>query len=402
MASESPKQPNPNPNPAKRPANGAAATPKPDLPPSLPKAPPLYRPIDWIAFALTALAVFIGYMYTLAPDLTLEDSGEMAVGSMYAGVPHPPGYPVWTIYSWIFTKIIPFSNIAWRVGVSSAFAGALACGLISLMVSRGSSMFIESVSEFKGLSRNIENWICLVSGLVSGLLIGFNGFMWSQSVIVEVYSLSMLSLTLVLVCLLHWTYAPQQYRYLYWAWFFCGIAFNNHQSLLVITIAMILLAVFVQAKLGRALCFWVAVAYVLGLILNGKGELSLLSGNIPVMIVFTLVGVAGFVGWIWLSIRTRASSADIGRDAILGLVAIALLAIKGITAMILGIALTLIIYLALDISYASKKKLTTWQPHWRKAIAAFLAWFVGAAFYLYMPLSSMTNPPMNWGYPRTV
>ena len=407
MASENPKQP----TPPKRPTSAAASTPQtPSGPPVVPKAPPLYRPIDWASFAITSILVFVGYMYTLAPDLTLEDSGEMAVGSFYAGVPHPPGYPVWTIYTWIFTKIIPFSNIAWRVGVSSAFAGALSCGLISLMVSRGSSMFIESVAEFKGMARRIENWICFVSGLVSGLLIGFNGFMWSQSVIVEVYSLSMLSLTLVLVFLLHWCYAPQQYRYLYWAWFCCGIAFNNHQSLLVITIAMIVLGIAVQGKLGRQFCFWVAVAFFLGVILADKGELSLLRDsttpgkyyNTPVMFVFTLVGGGGLIGYIWLSIRTRANGTDIFRDIILALTAIGLLWIKGIGAMIVGVTLVVLVYLGLDIYYASQKRPLPWMPHWRKAIAAFLAFLAGAAFYLYMPLTSMTNPPLNWGYPRTV
>src|SRR5439155_26162293 len=28
-------------------------------------------------------------------------------------------------------------------------------------------------------------------------------------------------------------------------------------------------------------------------------------------------------------------------------------------------------------------------------------WLLGASFYLYMPLASMTNPPLNWSYPRT-
>ena len=39
-----------------------------------------------------------------------------------------------------------------------------------------------------------ENAICVVAGFVAGMLIGFNGFMWSQAVIVEVYTLSVLSL----------------------------------------------------------------------------------------------------------------------------------------------------------------------------------------------------------------
>ena len=111
--------------------------------------PKMFRRWDWITFWLTTLVVLIGYFYTLAPDMTLEDSGELAVASYYAGVPHPPGYPVWTIYTWIFTWLFPFSNIAWRVGLSSAVAGAFACGLVGLMVSRGSSLLMEGIGTLK-------------------------------------------------------------------------------------------------------------------------------------------------------------------------------------------------------------------------------------------------------------
>ena len=104
--------------------------------------------MDWLTFVLVTLFVMAGYLYTVAPDLTLEDSGELAVGSMYAGVPHPPGYPVWTIYSWLFTKILPFSSIAWRVAVSSAVAAALSAGLTALLISRGSSLILEGIDLF--------------------------------------------------------------------------------------------------------------------------------------------------------------------------------------------------------------------------------------------------------------
>src|SRR6266540_2071617 len=142
---------------------------------------------------VTPLVVFIGYYITLAPDLTLEDSGELAVGSFYAGVPHPPGYPVWTIYTWLFTVLFPISNVAWRVALSSAVAGALACGLIALLASRGSSMILEGIEELKNIDKKWENALCLVAGYVAGMLIGFNGFMWSQAVIVEVYPFNLLS-----------------------------------------------------------------------------------------------------------------------------------------------------------------------------------------------------------------
>ena len=140
--------------------------PEVSIQPSIPER--LFRPIDWWTFAVTTFVVLLGYLLTVAPDLTLEDSGELAVGSFYAGVPHPPGYPVWTIYTWLFTKLLPFSNIAWRVAVSSAVAGAFSCGLLSLMVSRGSSMMIESIEEFRKVERNWENAICMVCGCVAG------------------------------------------------------------------------------------------------------------------------------------------------------------------------------------------------------------------------------------------
>src|SRR5262249_50761353 len=153
----------------------------------------LFRDIDWITFGATTLLVFIGYYLTLAPDLTLEDSGELAVGSFYAGVPHPPGYPVWTLFTWLFTVIFPFSNVAWRVALASAVSGALACGLVGLLVSRGSSLVLEGIGDLKNIDRRYESAFCMLSGSVAALLFGFNGFVWSQSVIVEVYPFSVLS-----------------------------------------------------------------------------------------------------------------------------------------------------------------------------------------------------------------
>ncbi len=342
MASENPKQPNP-----KRSAQAASnptPAPKPEMPPALPKAPPLFRRVDWLAFAITSILVFCGYMYTIAPDLTLQDSGELAVASLYAGVPHPPGYPVWTIYTWFFTVIIPFGNIAWRVAVSSAFAGALSCGIITLMVSRGSSMFIESVAELKNIDRKIENWICFVSGFVAGMLMAFNGFMWSQSIIVEVYSLSMLSLTAGILCLLRWNYSPHQYRYLYFAWFLAGISVNNHQSLFVITIAMEVLIIATQAKLGRVVCLWNGIFYVAGMILYNKGQLSVLGGNTPVMIIFNVIGIGSIFGWICLSILSKANALEVLRDFVLIGVAIVSVAVGGVKGMLVGTTLVLLVY----------------------------------------------------------
>lgn len=316
---------------------------------SAPPPPPLFRRIDWIAFGLTTLLVFIGYLLTLAPDLTLEDSGELAVGSYYAGVPHPPGYPLWTLYTWLFTVLLPFSNIAWRVAVSSAVAAAFACGLLALIVSRGSSMMIEGISDLKGIDRRWENLICLVSGFVSGMLIGFNGFMWSQAVIVEVYTLSVLSLMAVLACLMRWLYDPSRLRYLYLSAFFFGLCFTNHQTLIVAAMGIEVAILAVNLKLGRDLFLANSIVYLLGLYAKSKGMLTSFDNNLPLFTIYNLVGLGSILTCAWAGFKTRA----------------------------LG---------------------TEWKP----ILIISLLWVAGASFYLYMPIASMTNPPMNWGYPRTV
>jgi tetratricopeptide (TPR) repeat protein len=310
--------------------------------------PKLFRRWDWITFWLTTLVVFVGYFYTLAPDLTLEDSGELAVASYYAGVPHPPGYPVWTIYTWIFTWLFPFSNIAWRVGLSSAVAGAFACGLVGLLVSRGSSMLMEGIGTLKDVEAKYEHWINLVAGFVAGMLLGYNGFMWSQAVIVEVYTLSVLSLVLVLCFLLRWMYAPQQRKYLYWAGFMFGICLNNHQTLVVAAMGIEILVLAVQPRLGRNLLIVNTVIYFAVLVLRAKGQVVFMNDNPVLFGIFNAVGISSALGALYLAAKTKDMLAD-----------------------------------------------------WAPVIIMGGLFAVGMAFYFYMPIAGMTNPPLNWGYPRT-
>lgn len=308
----------------------------------------LFRQIDWIAFAASTLLVFVGYYLTLAPDLTLEDSGELAVGSFYAGVPHPPGYPVWTIFTWLFTVIFPFSNIAWRVALASAVSGAVACGLVGLVVSRVSSLVLEGIPDFRDLDQKWEGYFCLVTGCISALLFGFNGFFWSQSVIVEVYPFSVLSFMLVLCCLLHWIYAPEQRKYLYWAAFWFGVCFTNHQTLIVAAIGIEVAVLAAQPRLGRDVFIANSVIYVLGLLAKAMGILTTFDNNLPLFMVYNAVGVGSLIT-------------------------------AGAMVLKLG------------------KPLSEWKP----VLISLGLWLAGASFYFYMPIASMTNPPMNWGYPRT-
>lgn len=339
------------------PAAAGSGTPTPKSPGGIPiqskmvaaSPPPLFRRWDWFTFGVTTLILFLAYYYTLAPQVTLEDSGELAVGSYYAGVPHPPGYPVWTIYTWLFTVLFPFANIAWRVALASAVAGSVACGLLALLVSRGSSLIIEGIAELKGVERKWEQWICLVAGTVAGLLMGFNGFMWSQAVIVEVYPFSVLSFMGTLCFMLRWAYAPHQRKYLYWASFMYGICLANHQTLVVGIMGFEVLILTASPRLGRDLFAMNVVLYVLGLVLKAKGMLTSFDNNAPLFFIYNLIGIGSAI-----------------------------------------------------VSGALIMKTQQLFTEWKGALIICLLFLAGLMFYFYMPLASMSNPPMNWGYPRTV
>ncbi len=394
--------------------NSAPPTPaelgaKPAEPVPPPKRPPFFRPCDWISFGITTLLTFIGYYLTLAPDLTLEDSGELAVGSYYAGVPHPPGYPVWTLYTWLFTVLVPVSNIAWRVALSSAVAAALSSGFLALITSRGSSMILESIETFKNIDRKAENLLCIVAGWVAGMLIAFNGYMWSQAVIAEVYTLSVLSLVLVFVLLMRWTYTPEKARWLLGAFFVFGLCFTNHQTLICAAMGIQVLIALTRPQLGRDLLVGNVIAYLVGVAVRGTGVVNLFEGNVPVFIIFHVVGLLSIASYVILLVTNPKNVFEVARDWVLYLTLVyglfTLFMMAGSLTLVSSGGRFLWFVLGCGLVGASVFLVkTTWRTmlDWLMPIFCGLMFLLGASFYLYMPLASMTNPPMNWGYPRTI
>ena len=375
---------------------------------------PFFTRTDWIAGLVTTLLCLVAYLYTLAPDVTLEDSGELAVGSMYAGVPHPPGYPVWTIYSWIFTKILPFSNIAWRVAVSSAVAAAFSCGIIAMMVTRGSHLMLQSIRDFKELESKLRDRITLVAGIAAGVILGFNGFIWIQAVIVEVYTLGILTFALTLVFLMRWFHRPTERLYLYIAYFCFGLCFTNHQTLILAAVGIELLILIADRKLGRDFLFSNCVVYVIGLILSLKGAEDPTSNNTGVFKLYNLVGVSLMALLLGTCIRSHNRLVPLSISA--GYFALATLfgiswenqieaaAMTNASKLVKmwAFANTLLLLGLAAYSWINRPKdepgiLTHWMP----LLNTRACWLAAAALYLYMPIASMTNPPMNWAYPRT-
>ncbi|HUT25159.1 MAG TPA: DUF2723 domain-containing protein, partial [Sumerlaeia bacterium] len=67
---------------------------------------------------LAAVIMAVGlvlYTRTLAPTVTAEDSGELIAAAHCLGVPHPPGYPTFTVVGHLFSRLPFRPSVAWRV-----------------------------------------------------------------------------------------------------------------------------------------------------------------------------------------------------------------------------------------------------------------------------------------------
>ena len=199
-----------------------------------------FSKFDWAAFWVATLVAFGVYFYTLGPSVGLEDSGELATASAHLGVPHPPGYPFWTFCTWIFCKIFSFvtymghPNPAWAVSCCSAFFGALAAGCTAMLISRSAADFIfnrKSDSLFSGKDSKAVDWFSFAGGVGGALAFAFSPVEWSQSTIVEIYSLNSLFLMLVFLLSYRWMRSPSD-KTLWFVAFVFGLGLTNYQVLL--------------------------------------------------------------------------------------------------------------------------------------------------------------------------
>ena len=314
-----------------------------------PRNPPGFQRSDWLSFGATTLLALLVYLLTLGPSVGLDNSGVWSTAAAYGGVSSPPGYPLWTLWAWMFTKLLPFSNIAWRVAVSSAVAGALACGLIALMVSRGGAAILEQMPDIQRLKPKEEQWLRAICGYAAGMVFGLNGTFWPQAVIIAVWPLSILLLCLVLYLLQRWNFQPESKRYLYPPALIYGLLLTNSQIEFAFAPAIPFLVMTGNPKTGRDMFLVASILFLVALGGIWTGHFPSLRGQGGQFFIFIVLGVITSLMGIGLVVWTRRAFSE-----------------------------------------------------WKTVLICGGLFLLGLAFYFYLPIASMTDPPINWGYPRTV
>jgi len=171
------------------------------------------------------LIALVLYSWTLAPTVTLVDSGELIVVARFLGVAHPPGFPLWAILAHL-ASLVPWGSVASRVNFTSALFAALACAILTLVVAElmvvapyGSPWKRSSTKKDQPRDRKTRPYafreetaagadggrlLVCAPAIGSGLLMAFSRTLWSYATITEVYALNTLLILMVFLLMFRW------------------------------------------------------------------------------------------------------------------------------------------------------------------------------------------------------
>jgi hypothetical protein len=176
-----------------------------------------------ISIGMLALAA---YWVALAPTITWRnegaDSGDLVTAAFTLGIPHPPGYPLYTLISAVFAHL-PFGEPARNVGLFSAIAAA---GAVVLLYSAA-----------RGWKRPEQPaWSVEGGAAAAALAWAFAPLFFSQAVIAEVYALNALVATALLAAAM----SRLEYRLEVSALLF-GLGLAHHASIVLLLPSVLVL-----------------------------------------------------------------------------------------------------------------------------------------------------------------
>jgi hypothetical protein len=212
----------------------------------------------WWALGLSLAALAL-YVATLAPSVAtvFDDSLEFQVVLPSLGIAHPTGYPLYTLLGWLASRL-PLGDLAYRVNLFSALAGAATAGV----------MFLAA----RGLgSRRLPAALMVV-------VFALSTTWWSQATVAEVYTLHGLAVALIL-----WLTLSDRGTRTPWLALVFGLALAHHRTTLLLAPGVVVYLLWSDPGLLRrprdlamlALAFLLPLTLYLYLPLRGQNITSL-------------------------------------------------------------------------------------------------------------------------------
>jgi hypothetical protein len=152
------------------------------------------------------------YIHNLSRATYGGDVGDLLAAAVTMGVPHAPGYPLFTFLGFLFSRINLITP-AFMVGLVSVLSGALGILLFYIL----SLKFTKSK----------------IISIISSLILAFSYYFWFYSEIGEVFALN--NFFAIILFLLAFTYSQtKNKRYLLLLFLFAGLSLTNHQTIVLI------------------------------------------------------------------------------------------------------------------------------------------------------------------------
>src|SRR6266550_2643255 len=144
-----------------------------------------------------SLGALILYILTLAPTTQFWDTSEYIAAAYTLGIPHPPGNPLFVLIAHVF-GLLPFmAGYAARINLFAAATSAVSAGCWFLVAERWLRSFVSVL------------WARRAAALAGALVAATSFTVWNQSVVNEkVYTLSLLSIALILWLIVRWDDQP--------------------------------------------------------------------------------------------------------------------------------------------------------------------------------------------------
>lgn len=226
-------------------------------------------------------------------------------------------------------------------------AGALSCGVIALMVSRGGAAVLEKMPNSQRFKPNEKQCLRAICGYVAGMVFGLNGAFWPEAVTVTAWPLSILFLCIALCFLVRWSYGPGHRRFLYAGALAYGLLLTNSQIEFSLAPAIPFLVMIGDPKISRDMFLVAGVLFLAGLGGILTGHCPWLRGAGGQFFIYNTLGVLTSLMGIGLVIKTRQAFSE-----------------------------------------------------WKTILICSSLFLLGLSLYFYLPIASMTTPPVNWGYPE--
>lgn len=206
----------------------------------------MFKKLAIIVFFFFVLYV---YLHNLTRDIYGGDVGDLVTAAYVFGVPHPPGYPLFTFLGHVLSRLPLNLPVVSKVG------------LISVASSLGALFFFYKFSY--SASKNF-----LIS-ILSTSILAFSHLFWFYSELPEVFALNNFFAIILFYLVLQY-YKSRKIKYLYLLFFFLGLSLTNQHTILLTfpAIGLILLYSKIVKKLldNRKKIIYLISLFFLGLL----------------------------------------------------------------------------------------------------------------------------------------